>query len=59
VLCNKYLCNELLIRKLVKSNLFVTNQNVIVGIEIFIKRSKAFKEMADSLFESMTLFICY
>ena len=58
MLCNKYLCNELLIRKLVKSNLFVTNQNVIVGIEIFIKRSKAFKEMEDSLFKSMTLFIC-
>ena len=59
MLCNKYLCNELLIRKLVKSNLFVRNQNVIVGIEIFIKRSKAFKEMEDSLFKSMTLFICY
>jgi len=36
---NKYLYNEHLIRKLVKSNLFFIKQIVTIGIEIFIVSS--------------------
>jgi hypothetical protein len=55
--CNKYLYNVLLIRKLVKSNLFFIKQIVIIGIEKFIKISSTFKKTEEPLFKSMKLFL--